>query len=339
MIGDKERAKVEAAIIGAGFIGLLHRRAWEANGVRVRVMVDPYMPEQRRMELKRYGVEVADDIDAAYALYPGLAAVSICTPPGRHAEDLDRVLERGTPVLLEKPVSASRDDYMAMLAAAQERKGKIMIGLTQRFYREVQQAATWVRDGRIGRLLAFHDTMILSGEGLPRWYEDRRMSGGGIWITNGVHLLDRLQFILDDGLGTLRHFDLVEGSNGLDRMAVASGSTTRGIPYHLHLEWSNAPGLQRTVIYGMRGRIELQTWQHATLYEDNGRSIRYEPYSSQDTFDDRTARGLSLEVQAFMQGLSGGAFPNGLTLEEHLPTMDAIWEAYERKRRSTDENR
>jgi len=329
---------VEAAIIGAGFIGQLHRLAWEANGVQVRVMVDPYLPEQRRMELERLGVAVVDRIDEAYALRPGLDAVSICTPPGRHAADLAHVLEHGTPVLLEKPAAACREDYMAMLKAVEERDARVMIGLTQRFYPEVQQAAAWVREGRIGRPVAFHDSMILSGQGLPRWYEDRSLSGGGIWITNGIHLLDRLQYILEDELAEIGHFDLVEDDRGLDRLAVAFGETTDGIPFHIHLEWSEVRGLQRTVIYGTQGRIELQTWQHAVLYDMAGREFRYEPYGQSDTFDERTVRGLTSEVQAFLQGLSG-AFPKGLTLREHLPTMDRIWEAYDRKRGKPNENR
>jgi len=321
------------AVIGAGFIGMLHRKAWEANGASVKVMVDPFLPEDKKRSLRAEGVEVMDDLDAAYALCPDIEAVSICTPPGDHPADLTAALRRGAAVLLEKPVAVNKRAYLSMLREAEERGAKVMIGLTQRFYPEVRQAAAWIREGKIGRPVSLHDAMILNGDGLPRWYEDLDMSGGGVWITNGVHLLDRLQFLLDRSLGTLYHADISKDERGLDRMADVSGTLSDGMPFHLHLKWSRVQAFQRTIIYGTEGSIELETWRQAVLYDASGEVVQVTPYRQEESFEQRTLRGLIPEIRTFVEGLQG-EFPAGLTLDGHLPTMEAIWQAYDMAQRS-----
>ncbi len=323
---------MEAAVIGAGFIGQLHRQAWQANRIPVRVMVDPYISEADKRKFMSEGVEIVATIDQAFAVRPNIRAASVCTPPGQHRADLESLLHYEVHILMEKPVSASKDDYLYMMCLAGTAKTKTMIGLTQRFYPEVQQAANWIRAGKIGEPVAFQDTMILSNQGLPAWYEDRKLSGGGIYITNGVHLLDRMQYVLDSELDSIHHTNTYVDDRGLDHIVHVTGRLKNCTPFQIHLEWSEVKELQRTVIFGSEGRIELQTWQHATLYDQSGHCETFAPYRSEESFSDRTLRGLTLEIQAFLEGIQSGHIPKGLTLEEHMPTMIAIWKEYDANR-------
>lgn len=327
---------MQAAIVGAGFIGQLHRKAWEANGVDVVAMVDPYLPETTRTSLRQEGVKVVDQLSDLYGVFPSLDVFSVCTPPGRHLQDLQAIWQgfSEAAVLMEKPVSASKQDYLSMMQLAEGKK--LMIGLTQRFYPEVRQAATWVAEGRIGRPLSYHDTMILSGQGLPSWYSDLRMSGGGVLITNGVHLLDRMQFICGAELGSVQHASIVRSHQAFDTIADLSGTLATDTPYFLHLEWSSSCELQQLIIFGTEGRIELKTWEHATLYGQDGMVTKVLPYAEGESFESRTLRGLVSEVHTLLKGIDG-QFPKGLILQDHLSTMEVIWDRYE-KRSDTGEN-
>ena len=322
---------MDVMIVGAGFIGRLHKLAWERNGARVAAIVDPHLNEEARRAYQLEGTEVVGSIADACRLFPAISAASVCTPPKFHAAALMELLERDLPVLMEKPVSARREDYEAMLEQTEKRKGRVMVGLTQRFYPEVRRTAEWISQGRIGRPLALHDTLVLSGEGLPAWYYDLDISGGGILITNGSHLLDRVQYLLDDDLQPPDHYDGVLDAGGFDRLAYVSGKLGGGVPYRLYLEWSNVSPRQETIVFGTEGRIELQVWGLAKLFAKDGAVEEFRAYGNEDSFEDKTLIGLSSEVRAFIDGLGpGAAFPKGLTLREHEVTMRAIWEGYRR---------
>jgi len=318
-------------IIGAGFIGKLHKLAWERNGARVVAIVDPHLNEEARQFYRLQGTEVVGDIAEACRLFPDIAAASVCTPPKFHAAALAALLERGLAVLMEKPVSARSEDYEAMQEAVDRHEGRVMVGLTQRFYPEVRKTAEWIAEGRIGRPVALHDTLVLSGQGLPAWYYDLDISGGGILITNGSHLLDRVQYLLDDELAPPDHYDGVLDAGGFDRLAYVSGKLRGGFPYRLYLEWSDVSPRQETIIFGTAGRIELQVWGQARLLAGDGSVEAFQAYGENDSFEDKTIVGLTAEVRAFMEGLRpGGVFPKGLTLREHSVTMRAIWDGYRR---------
>lgn len=323
---------MDVMIIGAGFIGRLHKRAWEHNGARVAAIVDPFLPEPARREYAASGTEVFDRIADAVRQVPGMKAASICTPPKFHAEALAELLELGIPVLMEKPVSAGRDDYLRMKEAASRSGVPVMIGLTQRFYPEVVKAAQWIREGRIGRPLGIRDLMILNDSGLPAWYYDREVSGGGILITNGVHLLDRIQYLMDGELEVTYHYDGVYDAGGIDRIALLSGRLNNGVSYQIYAEWSGVKERQETVIFGSEGRIELQSWSHARLHTADGITEEFGAYAENDDFEEKTLKGLSREVRTFVEGLaSETGFPKGLSLDEHFVTMNAIWDAYRRE--------
>lgn len=327
---------MQAVVVGAGFIGQLHRQAWEANDVEVVAVVDPFLSDTKKVALQRDGIYVATSIQEVWSLSPSIEIFSICTPPGNHYRDLQAIWQHSSAaVLMEKPVCANEQDYRAMLKLAANKK--LMIGLTQRFYPEVQRAAEWVKAGRIGRVLSYHDTMILSGSGLPSWYSDLSVSGGGVLVTNGVHLLDRMQFILDQPLQKRGGASIVRGNQAYETTVELFGMFKDEMPYFLHLEWSEVFELQQTIIYGTEGRIELKTWEHATLHTSDGSMQKYEPYGEHESFEQRTLRGLTLEMQAFCEGMHTH-FPIGLTLQEHLPTMEVIWHHYNRERSDRDEN-
>ncbi|XID90924.1 Gfo/Idh/MocA family protein [Paenibacillaceae bacterium WGS1546] len=328
---------MDVLIIGAGFIGRLHKVAWERNGAHVVAIVDPYLGEEDKLFYRVGGTEVLNDIHEALERYPEIAAASVCTPPKFHPEALTVLLARGLPVLMEKPVAVRESIYEAMLKETERTGGKVMVGLTQRFYPEVVKAAEWIRGGRIGRPIAVRDTLILSGEGLPAWYYDLGISGGGILITNGSHLLDRVQYLLNDELEGDVCCDGVLDDEGFDRLAYVSGSLSGGVPYSLHMEWSNAKERQETVILGTEGRIELQVWNQAVLLASDRTTEICKPYREDDDFGFKTMVGLQTEVRTFMDGLRPGAvFPKGLTLIEHLATMRSIWQGYRMLGRRTE---
>ncbi len=153
---------------------------------------------------------LADDrIDAYY----------IATPPGKHVYMAMKVatvaVDNGAAVYIEKPVGRSYEETATISASLQARGIPLYTAYTSRASPRTMAVKEALESGRIGQLVNI--TYRLSGldasldtgsvqeggvEGQPPstsqtlpWRLQADVSGGGLFVDVGCHLLDRLDFI------------------------------------------------------------------------------------------------------------------------------------------------
>ncbi|WP_226036708.1 Gfo/Idh/MocA family protein [Aquibacillus saliphilus] len=319
---------MRVGIIGYGFIGKLHLLAWK--GVEPKTtfcVIDPVLTDEIKLELEQRNIPYMDTFEKALAKYPDIQYISVCSPPNRHKEVVLRAAKENIHILLEKPVSAVESDYKTMKLALSESKSKAMVGVTQRFYPEVIRGKKWIENGLIGDIISIQDIMILSDFGLPSWYNNPDISGGGIFICNGVHLLDRLKYLTGSEIEKLYDYKF-KGPVRNEKIASINGKLSGGVNVHLHLEWSEVEKRQELTIFGTKGRIEISTWDYARLYTKGGLE-EVKPYKSGDSFNDRTLSGLVNEIKCFLDGVEN-TIPHELTLEGHESIIGTIWKTYQK---------
>ncbi len=120
-------------------------------------------------------------------------AVLVATPHATHADITCALLDAGIHVLCEKPIATTRADAERMFAASARSGARLMAGYTYRFSPSLAMLKQLVVAGWLGCL-----TEISGGFGRP--YElgghrtdfrrQRRLSGGGVLIDQGIHLID-----------------------------------------------------------------------------------------------------------------------------------------------------
>jgi UDP-N-acetylglucosamine 3-dehydrogenase len=170
---------VDIGICGCGFIGRIHARAYKAMpGVSIRAVFDSD-PEKARAMAQDTGARSSDSFDALLS-DERIEVVSICLPTFLHREHVVRALQAGKHVLCEKPIALTTDDALAMFEAAEQARGRFMVGLTHRFYTEnllVQEAAA---SGRLGKVLSCSACRlgVLPDWSAGGWMSDPALSGG-----------------------------------------------------------------------------------------------------------------------------------------------------------------
>lgn len=131
-----------------------------------------------------------DEVDAVY----------IATPNHLHTPLSVMALEAGKHVLQEKPLALSIADAAPLSAAARKAGTVFMIGMNQRFAAPVQRAKQLMDEGRIGRV--YHcKTYWRRRAGIPgigSWFTRKDLSGGGVLLDIGVHMLDDALYLLDN---------------------------------------------------------------------------------------------------------------------------------------------
>jgi len=195
-------ARMPIALIGAGAIGRMHaERCLTHPDVVLAAIADP--TEAGQAYARSIGVPAFADhrglLDAAGAL--GLAAVIVATPNATHRPVGLDCIERGLPVLMEKPVAGSLDDGAVLCDAADAAGVPLLVAHHRRHNPISQRARTLIAEGAIGRPVAAN---VLATWMKPAPYFDlawRRQPGGGPVLINLIHDIDQLRWLLGPRAG------------------------------------------------------------------------------------------------------------------------------------------
>jgi predicted dehydrogenase len=193
---------LKVVVIAAGRMAREHAAAVVAAGDKVIAVIDPDVTRAEALAAEHQASAGASQDDiveilASLGLQFGDVAFVIASPSALHLEQAVTAAERGSCVLLEKPPWIPGQDPLPLLAAPPD-DVRIAVGMTTRFSIGIQALRSAVQSGQLGSILRVSDLIAfsLAADRLPEWYFDPQMSGGGVVVTNGVHSVDRLSWIL-----------------------------------------------------------------------------------------------------------------------------------------------
>lgn len=265
---------MKALFLGLGGIGQRHLRNLRTLHPEARIAAVRYA--NRTFEITSdLKADHSVDLVAKYeiALYPSIAdaiagfvpdVAIVASPTSVHTSQTVELLRAGLPVLLEKPISADREDLDEIARLVGEGRGPVMVGYMLRFHPGVRRLKELLDAGILGRLysarIVAHAYMPdwHSYEGVKDFYAGRRDLGGGTILTN-IHLIDLMYWML--GLperlwclgGSLSPFDFdVEDSTATLFDYRIDG---RPVPVSLHLSFVQRPPKNAITFHGERGSL------------------------------------------------------------------------------------
>ncbi len=234
-------------IIGLGGIARSHCDAISyLDGVEIIAVAD-LLEDKRREYMQKY------DIPKGYATHTELLkddeidAVAIVLGHQLHHKLTLDACNAGKHVLVEKPMGISLNQCDDMIEAAATNGVKLMVGLTQHFLGTSIKAKEILDSGVLGPVITAVCYMSKNwGYNSRRPQYRSRYHGGGMWMTNGVHVVDRLSWIMASqavsvsaSIGNRAHYQAADDSatafirykNGTAGVAVAVGYADGG-PNH-----------------------------------------------------------------------------------------------------------
>lgn len=182
------------AIAGFGYMGEIRKRVIDQSD-RLKLLGVSDTDATKRAKVS--GCPVFETTEELLAQAPDI--LFVCTPNAYSPKICIEAMGRGMHIFCEKPPGRDIDDIRAIVAA--EKNGvKLMFGFNHRFHPAVIKAKAVVDSGRMGKVLSLRGLYGKSG-GVSfeqSWRNDESISGGGILLDQGIHMLDLFCYFCGD---------------------------------------------------------------------------------------------------------------------------------------------
>jgi len=188
--------KLHLAVVGAGLIGKRHIDLIAAEPACELAAICDAQPTAAALAAAQHTRFFADD--ATMLAEIALDGVIIATPNHLHVPVGLACLERGLPILVEKPIAESVAAAQQLVAAADARGVPVLVGHHRRHNPRVKRAKEWIQQGQLGRLVGVSASFALLKPDDYYHVSWRKEAGGGPVLINLIHDIDNLRYICGD---------------------------------------------------------------------------------------------------------------------------------------------
>ncbi len=285
--------KIRVGIIGTGWIAESHIYSYLNQPDAQIVAAADIIPGKAEKKMEQFGVEGVRCYTSHQEMLDKeeLDVVSVCTYNTQHAAPTIYALEKGIPVLLEKPFTVTLDEAVEIMKA-EKKSGKIVsVGFQPRFDGNMQMIKKIVESGVLGDIY-YIQTGGGRRRGIPGSTFIEKSTGGiGALGDIGCYSLDMVLNAIgypkpltvsgytSDFFGTSSEYSPEEDAKrfSVDDFAAAFVRLEGGIILDFRIAWAmhvDTPG--DTIIFGKKGALRIPStdcWNGSvggemTLYHD-----------------------------------------------------------------------
>ena len=194
----KNPKRIGLAIIGAGRVGLFRGEVAARHPQVDFIGLAEIKPERAKLVAQKVG---ADFVTADYRellARPEVTAAIVSTDEHLHVDPILAAVERGIPLLIEKPLATGLVDSERVLAAIQKSGVDAVVGYTQRFRRRWLAAKEKVRTGALGDVTlvtsrAFMNRLVA----LDNYERTDDPASISPMVISGTHALDIVMWMME----------------------------------------------------------------------------------------------------------------------------------------------
>lgn len=243
---------------------------------------------QSKQIAERLGLQYEKDYQSMLEHYE-LDGVIITVPNAKKRDMVIAAAQAKVSVFLEKPMSASSADALAMQEAVH--KTGIKFYMSDPFVRPgVLMLKRLINAGELGEIISANvrhaNDRAFKEAPLPHIYV-RDLSGGGIMADVGAHALHIIHYLFGKPsalCSSLRAYTKEAKASGIEENTAAILRYPNGMTVTLEASWISGGGSSNhTVVYGTKGWVEVidlpgkEGSQQLTLHKADGTTVIFQP--------------------------------------------------------------
>ena len=188
--------RLKTIIIGMGRMGKMrYTKLKQHGGFEITGICDT-----NSENLKGYPEPVYTDWQACLEQCPS-EAVFVCTVNAVIPLVVCCALEKGKHVFSEKPPGRNLEDALSMQKSSLKHPDCVLkFGFNHRYHNSVMEAKALIQSGIIGEVVCARGVYGKAGSPTfaQEWRNNIQLSGGGILLDQGIHMLDLLQYFVGE---------------------------------------------------------------------------------------------------------------------------------------------
>lgn len=228
---------------------------------------DPAAAERLRRELARDAVVFGDF--AAFCTQAAVDAVIISTPTRFHFEQTSACLDRGWPVLCEKPLADRREAIVALIERCWRGGPPLMVGYQRRFWANYRRLREELQSGRWGnvRSIVSHNAERWAQTIDGTWRNDPQLNPGGFVGDAGSHKIDAVFFAT--GLQGEQISAVCDcRDKRVEIVAFVQAVLSGGVPCQMSFVGDASGFVEDLHIYCERGDLLIRDWRLFVAEQD-----------------------------------------------------------------------
>lgn len=190
--------KLRIGVIGLGRMGLMHSGIFNSlPESKLVAVMDPSNFPSKQLGVINTSIRIFDNVEDMFNNIE-LDAVLIASPVSSHVANALQCIERKVPFLLEKPLSTNSKQALPLFNKLQETPVPNMLGYVYRFLDSFKKGKEIVDSKCLENIQRVNAHIYVSqlfkkGKG---WRYDPKISGGGVLMGLGSHVIDLLTWYL-----------------------------------------------------------------------------------------------------------------------------------------------
>jgi myo-inositol 2-dehydrogenase/D-chiro-inositol 1-dehydrogenase len=292
-------------LIGTGRIGQVHAANIAANDDAALAWTADVFADGARAVAERFGGRWTQDADELLAA-DDLDAVLIASPTPTHVDLIEKAVDRGIPVLCEKPIDLDIARVEALRPKVSAAGVPVALGFNRRFDPAFAEVQARVAAGEIGALEQL--SIISRDPAAPP--ADYVAVSGGIFRDMTIHDFDMARFFLPDivavsAVGTTT-FDPGAREHGDFDTAVVTLRAASGALVSITNSRHSAVGYdQRIEAFGSGGSLQVANRSTSLVSHSSATQVEARaPY--ENFFLQRYAEAYAAELTSFIALARGG---------------------------------
>jgi predicted dehydrogenase len=194
----RQPKKIGLGIVGAGRVGLIRGELATRHPEVEWIGIAEQNPERAKLVAARIGAEFVTSDFRELLKRPEVNAVVISTDEHLHVDPALAAVERGIPMLIEKPLATDLAESQMVLDAIEKSRVDAVIGYTQRFRRRWLVAKEKVRTGALGDVSmvtsrAFMNRLVA----IDNYKRTDNPSEISPMVISGTHALDVVMWLME----------------------------------------------------------------------------------------------------------------------------------------------
>jgi predicted dehydrogenase len=188
--------KIRVGMIGTGAISKWHaKRLLETGEVEITALTDVSMENMEKLASELHFTDVKKFTDYHQMFEETMIdAVVICSPHSLHFPQASYAMSRGCHVLVEKPLTCSAKDSERLIEISKTEKVVLQVAYQRHFQPDFLYVKQAIASGEIGKLTSISSSLYENWREPKKgtWRIDPKLSGGGMLMDSGSHILDVL---------------------------------------------------------------------------------------------------------------------------------------------------